>query len=110
MRGRARAMRHEQTEAEKRLWHMLRDRRFSGFKFRRQYTIGSYIADFVCLNARLIIEADGSQHVESPRDLTRDAYLRGQNFRLLRIWNNLILAHPDDVAETVWAALHEENT
>lgn len=100
-------MRHEQTEAEERLCFMLRNRRFSGFKFRRQYTIGRYIADFACLNARLIIEADGSRHAESPRDLVRDAYLRAQNFRLLRLWNNGILARPDDISETIWATLHE---
>lgn len=103
-------MRHEPTEAEAKLWQLLRNRRFAQFKFRRQLPIGNYIVDFVCLSHKLIIEADGSQHAESPHDLTRDAYLRGQNFRLLRIWNNLILATPDDVAETVWAALHEENT
>lgn len=110
MRGRARSMRHGPTEAERRLWSLLRGRRFSGFKFRRQFPIGNYIADFVCLDARLIIEADGSQHTESPRDLIRDAYLRAQNFRLLRLWNNDILARPNDASETIWATLHEENT
>ncbi|MGV3576225.1 MAG: endonuclease domain-containing protein [Devosia sp.] len=103
-------MRHGPTEAERRLWSLLRGRRFSGFKFRRQFPIGNYIADFVCLDARLIIEADGSQHAESPRDLVRDAYLRAQNFRLLRLWNNDILARPNDASETIWATLHEENT
>ena len=102
-------MRHEPTEAEQRLWSLLRHRRFSGFKFRRQFPIDHYIADFVCLEARLIIEADGSQHAESPRDLVRDAYLRAQNFRLLRLWNNDILARPDDISETIWATLHEES-
>ncbi|WP_082511619.1 endonuclease domain-containing protein [Devosia sp. Leaf420] len=106
MRGRARSMRHEPTEAEQRLWTLLRSRRFLGFKFRRQFPVGNYIADFICLEARLIIEADGSQHAESPRDLTRDTYLRAQNFHLLRLWNNDILASPDAVAETIWATLH----
>ncbi|KFL29317.1 DNA methyltransferase [Devosia riboflavina] len=108
MRGRARSMRHEPTEAEQRLWSLLRSRRFSGFKFRRQFPIGNYIADFICLDARLIIEADGGQHAESPHDLTRDTYLRAQNFHLLRLWNNDILARPDDVSETIWATLHEK--
>ncbi len=110
MRGSARSMRHGPTEAERRLWSLLRGRRFSGFKFRRQFPIGNYIADFVCLDARLIIEADGSQHAKSPRDLVRDAYLRAQNFRLLHLWNNDILASPNDASETIWATLHEENT
>lgn len=102
-------MRHEPTEAEQRLWSLLRSRRFSGFKFRRQFPLGNYIADLICLDARLIIEADGGQHAESPHDLTRDAYLRAQNFRLLRLWNSDILARPEDISETIWATLREKS-
>lgn len=107
LRSFARGMRHQPTEAEAALWRLLRNRRFPQFKFRRQLPVGNYIADFICLEARLIIEADGSQHAESPRDLTRDAYLRAQNFRLLRLWNNDVLSSPDAVSETIWAILHE---
>jgi very-short-patch-repair endonuclease len=103
----ARGMRREPTEAEAKLWYLLRNRRFAQFKFRRQLPIGNYIADFVCLEARLIIEADGSQHAESERDLVRDAYLHAQGFRLLRLWNSDILARSDDVLDAIWAALHE---
>ncbi|WP_375597912.1 endonuclease domain-containing protein [Devosia sp. Naph2] len=106
--GFARAMRREPTEAERRLWLLLRDRRFSGFKFRRQVPIGPYIADFVCYDVKLIIEADGSQHAESTRDLARDAELVRRGFRLLRLWNNDVLARPAQVADLVWATLHEE--
>ena len=100
-------MRHQPTEAEERLWLLLRDRRFALHKFRRQFPIAPFIVDFVCLDVRLIIEADGSQHADSARDLSRDAYLRGQNFRLLRLWNNDILARPNEVMDAIWAALHE---
>ena len=94
-------MRHEPTEAEAKLWWLLRDRRLANFKFRRQLPIGSYIVDFVCLPAKLIVEADGSQHAESPYDTTRDAYLRAQGFRILHIWNHDILARPDAVLDAV---------
>ena len=95
-------MRHEPTEAERKLWHLLRNRRFVNYKFRRQEPIDHYIADFVCYSARLIVEADGSQHAEPDYDLTRDAYLRAQGF-----WNHDILARPDSVADAIWATLTE---
>ena len=106
LRALAKVMRSAPTEAEHKLWLLLRDRRFAGYKFRRQLPVGQYIADFVCLSANLIIEADGSQHAESTYDTTRDAYLRVQGFRLLRLWNHDILARPDDVVEAIWTALH----
>ncbi|MGV8856787.1 MAG: endonuclease domain-containing protein [Devosia sp.] len=103
----ARKMRHEPTQAEAKLWHLLRNRRLTEFKFRRQQPIDHYIADFVCYSARLIVEADGSQHAESAYDSTRDAQLQAAGFRILRLSNNDILARPDAVLDTVWAALHE---
>ena len=105
LRGFAKRMRHEPTEAERKLWTLLRNRRFARYKFRRQLPIGDYIVDFVCLSEKLIIEADGSQHAENPRDETRDAQLRQRGFRLLRLWNHDILARPGAVAEAVWTAL-----
>jgi very-short-patch-repair endonuclease len=100
-------MRREPTEAERKLWSLLRNRRFVQYKFRRQLPIGDYIADFVCLSEKLIIEADGSQHAESPRDAVQDAYLHARGFRLLRLWNPDILARPHQVTDLVWATLHE---
>ncbi len=100
--GHARTMRKEPTDAEKALWHILRDKRFSGHKFRRQLPIGDYIADFVCLPARLIVEADGSQHAESARDVKRDAWLSAQGFRIRRFWNAEILHQREMVTETIW--------
>src|SRR5690349_20513997 len=103
--ARARFMRANPTEAEKRLWSMLRDRRLIAFKFRRQQIIAPYIVDLICLAERLIIEADGSQHADNKDDLRRDAFLRGQGFRLLRFWNNQVLAESDSVAAAIHAAL-----
>ena len=103
----AKAMRRAPTEAEARCWTLLRNRRLVNFKFRRQLPIGDYIADFACLSAKLIVELDGSQHAESKHDIARDAYLRAQDFRILRVWNHDILARPDAVLDAVWAALHE---
>ncbi|HEY5796414.1 MAG TPA: DUF559 domain-containing protein [Bosea sp. (in: a-proteobacteria)] len=102
MKGRARAMRKEPTDAERKLWYLMRDRRFSGFKFRRQVAIGRYIADFVCLERRLIVEADGGQHAESAYDADRDAWLRAQGFRIRSFWNTDILQRPDEVTDTLW--------
>jgi very-short-patch-repair endonuclease len=99
-------MRKAPTEAEQKLWYLVRDRRFSAFKFRRQLQIGRYIADFVCLERRLIVEADGGQHAESSYDADRDAWLVAQGFRVRRFWNTDILQRPDEVAETIWADLN----
>ena len=90
-RSRARTMRGAPTDAELRLWRLLRDRRLSGFKFRRQVPVGPYIVDFLCVGAKLIVEADGSQHAESLRDTIRDAYLESQGWKVLRFWNNEVL-------------------
>jgi very-short-patch-repair endonuclease len=102
LRERARAMRHEPTDAERKLWLLLRDRRFSGFKFRRQVQVGRYIADFVCPAKRLIVEVDGGHHAESTYDLERDAWLTAEGFRVRRFWNADILMRPDEVRDTLW--------
>ena len=75
------------TDAEKKLWHALRDRRFENFKFRRQVPIGKYIADFVCQDCKLIVEVDGSQHEGSEHDKERDTWLASVGYRVLRFWN-----------------------
>jgi very-short-patch-repair endonuclease len=98
-------MRHAPTDAEGRLWSILRAKRLQGWKFKRQQPIDHFIVDFVCLAERLIIEADGSQHAEGAADEIRTAYLEEQGFRLLRFWNREILTNPDGVAITILAAL-----
>jgi very-short-patch-repair endonuclease len=83
---------------------MLRAKRLGG-KFKRQEQLGDYIVDFVSFRARLIVEADGSQHAESADDAQRDAYLTSRGFRVVRFWNNDILTNPDGVATAILAAL-----
>ena len=98
-------MRAEPTPAERKLWLILRDRRFAGFKFRRQAPLGCYILDFVCFERRLIIEADGSQHSENRHDGERDAWLLSQSFRVRRFWNADIVLRSREVGDTIWSDL-----
>jgi very-short-patch-repair endonuclease len=98
-------MRSEPTPAEHRLWQILRAHRFADHKFRRQVPIDFYIADFICIARRLIIELDGGQHAASTGDERRDAYLKQQGFQLLRIWNNEILENEEGVADIILSAL-----
>ncbi|MDP3676858.1 MAG: endonuclease domain-containing protein [Novosphingobium sp.] len=98
-------MRRNPTEAERALWRVLRARRLCGWKFRRQVRIDPYIVDFVCFSARVIVEADGSQHAESESDAVRDAFLKAQGFRVLRFWNNDVLTNREGVLTALLAAL-----
>ena len=107
LRKRAKAMRSDASPAEHRLWQILRAKRFDGYKFKRQLPIDFYIADFVCIGQKLIIEADGGQHGESQHDVRRDAYLTSQGFRILRFWNIEIFDNEDGVGETIFRALHD---
>ncbi len=97
LRRRARELRARMTDAERKLWFALRDRRFTGFKFRRQVPIGQFIVDFACFEARLVIEVDGGQHAESLRDRHRDHWFAANGFRVLCFWNNEVLPNPDGV-------------
>jgi very-short-patch-repair endonuclease len=98
----ARRLRRDQTNAERALWFRLRDRRLQGLKFRRQVTIGHYIADFCCESQRLIIELDGGQHAErSIPDAERTAALEAQGYLVLRFWNNDVLRNMDGVLESI---------
>lgn len=103
--ARAKWMRSNPTEAEGRMWSLLRAKRFAGYKFKRQLVIFPYIADFVCLARRVIVEADGSQHADSEYDKRRDAWLIGQGFHVLRFWNNQISGDTDAVTAAIYIAL-----
>jgi very-short-patch-repair endonuclease len=92
------------TDAELRLWFRVRAGKL-GVRFRRQEPIGRYIVDFVCRSRRLIVEVDGSQHLESAQDRQRDTWLRAQGYEVLRFWNSDVLLHTDNVIETIVAAL-----
>lgn len=96
------------TEAEDRLWQELRGRRLDRTKFRRQVPIGNYIADFLCPDAKLVVEIDGGQHAESDYDRTRDAALKAQGFRVLRFWNDDVLRDLDAVCDTIIAHVRDE--
>ena len=105
LRGRAKEMRSDQTDPEHRLWQLLRAHRFAGYKFRRQVPIDFYIADFLCFERRLVVELDGGQHAGSPSDRKRDAFLKAQGFRVLRVWNNELFTNEEGVAEAIVFAL-----
>ena len=100
-------LRREATDAEQRLWHHLRNRQLGGFKFRRQVTIGPFIADFACVEERLIVEADGGQHGRD-RDARRTQYLEGLGSKVLRFWNHDILQQTTAVLETILSACEEQ--
>ena len=98
----ARTLRQNQTKAEIRLWMHLRNRGLVGHKFRRQYPIGPYIADLVCLERYLVVEADGGQHAErEAEDLCRTRFLESQGFKVLRFWNNDVLSTTESVLSAI---------
>jgi very-short-patch-repair endonuclease len=98
-------MRREPTDAERAMWRLLRDRRLSQYKFRRQVPFQNYILDFVCFEKRVVIEIDGSQHADSVRDAERDAILMAEGFRIERYWNNDVLQRPSAVLEYIFVKL-----
>jgi len=100
-RTRARALRENQTDAERRMWMLLRDRRLAHLKFKRQVAIGRYFVDLICLQKRLIIELDGGQHNENATDAKRTAWLESQNFKVIRFWNNDVLRNPGGVLTAI---------
>ena len=103
--SRSRQLRADQTEAEARLWSRLRAARLNGMKFRRQAPLGRYIVDFLCSSEKLVVELDGSQHVEQASyDAERTRFLEGEGYRVVRVWNNDVLARTDAVLEAILAA------
>ncbi|MDQ3143524.1 MAG: DUF559 domain-containing protein [Pseudomonadota bacterium] len=103
----ARSLRNNATSAERQLWRYLSKRQLAGFKFSRQMPIGPFVCDFLCREARLVIEVDGGQHCESRRDLVRTAYLEAQGLRVIRFWNNEVAGNIEGVIETIALALKE---
>jgi len=103
---RAQTLRKQLTDAERRLWQILRGRQLSGMKFRRQQPIGPFVADFVSFERHLVVEVDGGQHAErEPDDAARTHWLQGRGFRVLRFWNNDVLANPEGVAREILNSL-----
>ena len=104
----ARALRASGTDAEQALWRHLRSRQLNGHKFRRQHPIGPYIADFACVEARLVVELDGGQHAQADalkHDERRTQFLLAQGWHVLRFWNHDMLAEPAGVLQTIVQAL-----
>lgn len=107
---RARALRHESTDAEQLLWRHLRASQLQGHKFRRQHPIGPYFADFACIDSRLVIELDGGQHAAEAavsRDAARSEFLFSQGWRVLRFWNHDVLTELQAVLQTIAEALQQ---
>jgi very-short-patch-repair endonuclease len=98
---RARQLRRNSTDAEGRLWNALRSRQLANYKFRRQRPIGPFIADFVCIAHKLVIELDGSQHLDSTYDAGRTKWLEEHGWRVLRFWNNDVLLNTEGVAHAI---------
>src|SRR5262245_56875064 len=104
---RARSLRRNMTDAERKLWRYVRLRQLEGHKFRRQVPIGPYIADFVCLKGMLVIEVDGGPQLDARAyDSRRDDYIRGQGYRILRFWNNDVLGNMDGVWDVIAAEIN----
>ena len=98
----ARGLRRRQTDAERRLWARLRDRRLMGAKFARQVPIGAYVVDFCCRELKVIVELDGGQHaVQARSDTERTVFLEALGYLMLRFWNNDALANTDGVLQRI---------
>jgi very-short-patch-repair endonuclease len=95
------------TDAERKLWFALRDRRFANFKFRRQVPVGPFIADFTCYTARVVVEVDGGQHADSSTDDRRDRWFAANDFMVLRFWNNDVLSNLEGVLTSILSTLRE---
>ena len=102
----ARQLRSQSTDAEHLLWSKLRSRQVDGWKFRRQVPLGRYIVDFLCEDARLIVELDGGQHSEAlAYDADRTQWLNGKGYRLVRFWNNEALNNIEGVLQSLTLTL-----
>ena len=109
----ARNLRERETWGERLMWSWLRDKRFSKYKFRRQHPVGPHFLDFFCIEAKLNIEVDGSQHglpENQDADAGRDTFLAAQGIKTLRFWNGRLRREKEVVRDTIWRALQERAT
>jgi very-short-patch-repair endonuclease len=101
-------LRKSMTDAERRLWRVLRNRQLEGHKFRRQHPVPPYVADFACVERGLIVEVDGGQHSgQKEADAARTHVLEARGFRVIRIWNNEVMENPEGVLAVILRALRE---
>ena len=107
----ARELRQRMPEAQRRMWRLLRDRRFAGYKFRREHPLGAYVLDFYCAEAKLSLELDGSQHgwpEQHAHDQTKEAFLVSRGILTKRFWNWQVRQQPEVVKENLWRLLQEQ--
>ncbi len=107
--AKARSLRRRMTDAERKLWYLLRNRRFSAAKFRRQVPLGPYVADFLSFERHVVVEVDGGKHAEATSDRARDDWFRSQGFAVVRFWNNDVLKNPEGVF-TLLSEIAQTNT
>ena len=106
--AKARSLRQNQTDVEHLLWQKLRNRQVLKFKFRRQFPIVPFMVDFCCLELKLIIELDGSQHFEQATyDEERSFYLAQRGFKVIRFWNNEVIENSEGVLERIYLVILE---
>ncbi len=111
--ARSRALRKNQTSAEKRLWERLRGRRLKGFKFVRQEPVGPFFVDFVCRERALVVEVDGATHSteeEIISDKRRECFLKAKGFSIVRMTNEEVFTNIDGVCETILVAIEGRTT
>ena len=101
-------LRRDMTDAERKLWDVLRNRQLEDFKFRRQTSIGPFVVDFLCIEASLVIELDGGQHSEET-DAARTAFLKAEGLTVLRFWNHDVMSNVEGVAGAIRIALLQKN-
>ena len=107
---RARNLRKNMSDGERKLWQAMRARQVDGVRFRRQHPIGPYIVDFVCLEKRLVVEVDGGHHTEDDQiayDARRDLWLNAEGYRVMRIPNIYVFQNLATVVDSIWGALQE---
>jgi lysyl-tRNA synthetase class 2 len=106
----AKRLRRQQTDAERILWFRLRGRRLAGWKFKRQVPIDRFIVDFVCADAKLIVELDGSQHaVRTRQDEERTRTLEAMGYLVLRFWNNDVMRNLEGVFQEILNTLNQQS-
>jgi very-short-patch-repair endonuclease len=106
MKQKARNLRKQQTDAEKKLWWELRNRQLAGYKFKRQYVLEKYIVEFYCAEKLLVIEVDGGQHAEQKEyDEKRTEFLISKGYKVIRFWNNEVMENLDGVLEMIMIEL-----
>ena len=104
-------LRRTMTDAERKLWRLLRLQQFDDWKFRRQHVFGNYVLDFVCLPAKLVVEVDGGQHADAvAADDRRSRFLMKSGFRVVRFWNNEVLLETEAVTQRIWDELQRSRT